>query len=583
MASLLDDPTRVLFFTGKGGVGKTSLSCAVALDLAANGHRVLLVSTDPASNLDEVLAVELGADPRPVPGAPGLMASNVDPQAAAADYRERVVGPYRGVLPPAAVASIEEQLSGACTVEIAAFDEFARLLGDPGATAAFDHVIFDTAPTGHTLRLLSLPSAWSGFIDSNTTGTSCLGPLAGLEDQRATYQATVDVLRDATVTTLVLVTRPESTSLAEADRASRELARLGIANQRLVVNGVFAPTAMNDPTAAALRQRQQGALAALPPGLNSLPRHDVPLLAGAPVGVDALRRILSPVHPAPVPTAPVRSERPGATLVSLIDGLEAVGRGVIMTLGKGGVGKTTVAATIATELARRGHRVQLSTTDPAAHLDDGFGTGYHRLEITRIDPVAETAAYTADVLANAGVGLDRAGLALLEEDLRSPCTEEIAVFRAFARTVALGAEQFVVIDTAPTGHTLLLLDAAQAYHRDVQRTRESAPHDVVRLLPSLRDQAFTKMLIVTLPEPTPVHEAADLAADLKRAGIEPWAWVINQCFTLTGSKDPVLAARAASEQPLLDEVETLTGRSALVGWLAVEPSSADGLHALLAA
>jgi arsenite-transporting ATPase len=583
MVALLDEPTRVLFFTGKGGVGKTSLSCAVALDLAARGRSVLLVSTDPASNLDEVLGVDLGPDPRPVPSAPGLMAANVDPQAAARAYRDRVVGPYRDVLPAVAVASIEEQLSGACTVEIAAFDEFARLIGDPSATAGFDHVVFDTAPTGHTLRLLSLPAAWTGFIDANTTGTSCLGPLAGLQDQQATYEATLAALRDSTVTTLVLVTRPEPTALAEADRASRELAALGVANQQLVVNGVFTPVQEGDPIATALRDRQNHALQALPAGLAGLSRHDLPLLAGPPVGIDALRGLLHPQLVQPMTALPELPDRAAATLTALIDDIEAAGHGVIMTLGKGGVGKTTVAAAIATALARRGHRVHLSTTDPAAHLDYSVGAARARLEVTRIDPVAETVAYTAEVLATAGHDLDAAGRALLEEDLRSPCTEEIAVFRAFARTVALGADQFVVIDTAPTGHTLLLLDAAQAYHRDVERALAAAPDDVRSLLPHLRDQDYTKVLIVTLPEPTPVHEAAALGEDLQRAGISPWAWVINQSFTLSGSTDPVLAARACSEQPMLDEVGALTSRSVLIPWLAVEPSGTEGLDAVLAA
>ncbi len=580
---LLTEPTRVLLFTGKGGVGKTSLSCATALDLAAEGRSVLLVSTDPASNLDEVLGTALGSEPRPVRGAVGLWAANIDPQAAARAYRERVVGPYRQALPAVAVASIEEQLSGACTVEIAAFDEFARLLGDPDATAGYDHVIFDTAPTGHTLRLLALPAAWTGFIDTNTTGTSCLGPLTGLNAQRATYQATLSALRDPAATTLVLVARPDPDALSEAGRASAELAALGVRNQQLVINGVFTPTALNDPTAVALGQRQRDALEALPAALRELPRTDLPLLSGPPVGLDGLRALLSgrPVTPRPVPVEP--NGRAEATLARLVDELGAAGRGVVMTVGKGGVGKTTIANAIATALARAGHRVHLSTTDPAARRDAAPATDLGNLEVTRIDPTAETAAYTAEVLASAGAGLDDAGRALLEEDLRSPCTEEIAVFRAFARTVALAADRFVVIDTAPSGHTLLLLDAAQAYHRDVQRNLDAAPDEVAELLPSLRDPAFTKVVVVTVPEPTPVHEAADLAADLQRAGIIPWAWVINQSFALVGSTDPVLAGRAAAEQAMLDEAVSLAARHALVAWMPDEPHGADGLESRLVA
>ena len=256
----LNQPTRTLFFTGKGGVGKTSLACASAVHLADAGKKVLLISTDPASNLDEVLGVKLGNSPTQIPTEPNLWALNIDPEASAHAYKERMVAPYRGVLPDAAVASMEEQFSGSCTLEIAAFDEFARLLGDRAETNLFDHVIFDTAPTGHTLRLLSLPSAWDGFLAVNTTGTSCLGPLAGLQAQQKLYADTVNAMSDPKVTTLVLVARPEASALREAERTSVELARLGVRNQHLVLNGVFTPTDSTDPVAVAIRQRAEKAL-----------------------------------------------------------------------------------------------------------------------------------------------------------------------------------------------------------------------------------------------------------------------------------------------------------------------------------
>jgi arsenite-transporting ATPase len=585
---LLDDPGRVLFFTGKGGVGKTSLACATAVGLADRGRRVLLVSTDPASNLDEVLGVALGSHPTAVPGAPGLDALNLDPEAAARVYREQVVAPYRGVLPDTALASIEEQLSGACTVEIAAFNEFARLLGDPDAVVGYDHLLFDTAPTGHTLRLLSLPAAWSGFIAANTTGTSCLGPLAGLVDQRGHYEATLAALQDPAVSTLVLVARPEPSALTEAARASGELAQLGIPHQRLVVNGLFTPTTGTDPVADSLFTRQQSALADLPEQLAVLPRIDLPLLAAAPLGLSALRAAFAP-RPSPArvatPTPTVEIEVPEtAAFSALVDDLAAPGRGVIMTLGKGGVGKTSIAAAIAVTLARRGHRVGLSTTDPAAHLADAvgpLGLELPGLLVTAIDPAVETAAYTRDVLADAGAGLDAQGRALLEEDLRSPCTEEIAVFRVFARTIAEGQDQFVVLDTAPTGHTLLLLDATEAYHREVQRTLDTAPDDICHLLPRLRDPDYTRALLVTLPEPTPVHEAAALAEDLERAGITPYAWVVNQSLSATRTADPLLTARAAAEIPYIAEAARNAARTVVVPWLPQPPTGPDGLTALL--
>lgn len=579
--NFLNRMTRNLFFTGKGGVGKTSLACATAVALADQGRKVLLVSTDPASNLDEVLGTGLGHQPTPVPGVPNLWAMNIDPEAAAREYRERMVEPYRGVLPEAAVASMEEQFSGSCTVEIAAFDEFARLLGDGQATAAFDHVIFDTAPTGHTLRLLSLPSAWDSFLASNTTGTSCLGPLAGLQPQQQLYRNTVLALADSATTTLVLVSRPEAAALREAQRTSQELAALGVANQHVIINGVFVATEREDPIAVAMERRSQAALNKIPTGLALLPRTMVPLAPHGLLGANALRAFIEGKL-----TAPHASRSHEAvdlpTLAGLVDALESTGRGVIMTMGKGGVGKTTIAAAIAVALAERGYPVHLTTTDPAAHVSATINGALSNLTVSRIDPQAETAAYTAEVLGTAGADLDEKGKALLKEDLRSPCTEEIAVFRAFAEAVAGGEDGYVVLDTAPTGHTILLLDAALAYHREVTRQASGMPEAVEKLLPRLRDPAFTRVLIVTLPEATPVHEAAKLQQDLARAGIEPFAWVINQSLSPLTVADPVLRARQVQETTYIREVtEQHAQRVALVPWHIEPPIGLEELCNLL--
>ena len=583
LSALLDRPTRVLFFTGKGGMGKTTLACATAVALVGRGRRVLIVSTDPASNLDEVLGTALDEQPRPVAGLAGLDAANIDPEAAAREYRERTVGPYRGLLPDTAIASMEESLSGACTVEIAAFDVFAGLLGNPEATAGYDHVIFDTAPTGHTLRLLALPAAWTGFIDTNTSGTSCLGPLAGLQDQRDLYAASVRALGDPRVTTLVLVSRPEQAALAEAERTRGELADAGMRHQVLALNGVFDAADSDDDLALALAAHQNDALAALPGGLAGLPRVEVPLLDFAPIGPDALARVLDAAASSSAGEQAAGTQLPGAPLGELIDELESAGRGVIMTMGKGGVGKTTLAAAIASELAWRGHPVRLSTTDPAAHVADAVGDAVPGLSVSRIDPAEQTRIYSQQVLAAAGADLDDAARALLEEDLRSPCTEEIAVFRAFADTVACGEDGFVVLDTAPTGHSLLLLDAAQSYHRDVARGLSEVPDAVARLLPRLRDPEHTRVLIVTLPEATPVHEAARLDDDLQRAGISAYAWIVNQSLAATGATHPTLAARARDEHAYIAEASGMTERLALVAWQAQTPAGNRGLRALVAA
>ncbi len=597
-------PTRHLFFTGKGGVGKTSLACAAAVTIADRGKRVLLVSTDPASNLDDVFGIRLSNEPTAVPGVPGLDAVNVDPEAAAKAYRDRVVGPYRGVLPADAVAHMEEQLSGSCTVEIAAFDEFTGLLTSNAIASRYDHIIFDTAPTGHTLRLLALPAAWSGFLNTNTEGTSCLGPLSGLKAQKDRYEATVAALGDGAQTTFVLVARAEPSALREADRTSHELATLGLKNQRLVVNGIFTPAKPGDAIADAMAARTQAALGAIPPGVASLPRTLIALKRRNLVGLDAIRTMLrdEPVGLDESVAGDIAGAHAAASsiapLVELIDEIEAGGHGAIMTMGKGGVGKTTIAAAIAVELANRGHDVHLTTTDPAAHIAATIGGSLPNLTVDRIDPLVETKAYRDGVLAASAKDLDAAGLALLEEDLRSPCTEEVAVFRAFSRVLNEAKRRFVVIDTAPTGHTLLLLDATGSYHREMMRQmsklRPKETHadaeghvsitGVSTPMMKLQDQAYTKIIIVTLAENTPVLEASRLQEDLRRARIEPYAWVINSSLAATTTTDPLLRARARGEDAMINTVkDRLAARTFIVPWQAEPPVGGASLHNLIGA
>ncbi|WP_407343144.1 arsenical pump-driving ATPase [Pengzhenrongella phosphoraccumulans] len=585
LSATLADPTRYLFFTGKGGVGKTSCAAATAIALADAGRRILIVSTDPASNLAEVFAMGdvTGSAPTPVPGVVGLDVVNIDPSVAAAEYRERVVGPYRNVLPAAAVASIEEELSGSCTIEVAAFNEFVTLLTDPDVAATYDHVVFDTAPTGHTLRLLSLPAAWTGFLDTNTAGVTCVGPVSALGQAQEAYSGALATLRDADLTTMILVTRPEPSALADAARAAHELGELDMTHQRLIVNGVFTPTATDDPIAAARLARETDALANLPVALTHVASVDtVPLLARAPMGIDGLRAALDPGQgstPTATPPAPAIAS---TTLRDLVDIVASAGPGIVMTMGKGGVGKTTIAAAIALALADRGLPVSLTTTDPAAHVTDVLPDPPANLTITRIDPVAETAAYTAHVLGTAGAQLDAAALDLLTEDLRSPCTEEVAVFHAFARTIADAEGRYVVIDTAPTGHTLLLLQSSASFARQAvaspQARRDSA---AAHLFGSLSDPDHTRILLVALPEATPVHEAQDLQADLARADLTPYTWVINAALTATPTTDPVLLARAAQESRWLTEIARSSPRPpAVLSWVPAVPTGAAGLRQL---
>lgn len=554
--TLLTSPTRHLFFTGKGGVGKTSVSCATAIALADRGLKVLLVSTDPASNLDEMLGLTLGSDPAPVPGVAGLFAMNIDPESAAEDYRTRVLDQMGPDATQTEKATVREQLSGACTTEIAAFDEFVGLLADDNPQ--FDHIIFDTAPTGHTLRLLSLPKAWTGFLEANERGASCLGPHSGLKMQEDRFRKALECLGDAGRTTIVLVTRAERGAIREAARTAGELGELGLSNQMLAINGLFTPSDPADTVASAFAAEQTIALAELPTSLASLPREEIALKSFDMVGLDALRALLAPGNgKAPAETRELLPVPDLPRLSALIDDIATGEKGLVMVMGKGGVGKTTIAAAVAVGLAARGHSVHLTTTDPAAHLSFVLGSdAMPGLTVDRIDPEAETARYIEKIMATKGRDLDEDAKALLREDLASPCTEEVAVFHAFSRIVGEARSTFVVIDTAPTGHTLLLLDATGAYHRQMTRhLAENAPARMVTPLMRLQDPAYTRVLLVTLPETTPVSEAGALQEDLRRAKIEPFGWVVNKSMAITGTRDTLLQARIKGESAQIERVK----------------------------
>lgn len=589
---LLAQPTRHLFFTGKGGVGKTSLSAAVALALADAGRKVLLVSTDAASNLDEMLEVELRNVPVAVPGAPGLWVLNIDPEEAARSYRARVLAQMDTRATAGERAAVLEQLSGACTTEIASFDEFSALLADareePGeepGSEAYDHIVFDTAPTGHTLRLLSLPKAWTGFLQDNDRGASCLGPHSGLKLQEARFRAALATLSDPARTTVVLVTRPERAAMAEAARASEELRSLGLQHQRLVVNGLFRASDRGDAVACSFEREGQLALDAMPASLGALPQDRVPLRAFDTVGLPALRALLADGAPTRGRRAAMAVEHAdmGPGLDALADELATAGKGLVMVMGKGGVGKTTVAAALALGLVRRGHGVHLSTTDPAAHLATTLNAQVPGLQVSCIDPEVETQRYIDKTMAARSPGLTADGRALLLEDLQSPCTQEVAVFHAFSRIVGEARTAFVVLDTAPTGHSMLLMDATGAYHRQMARTYEG--HGATRIvtpLMRLQDAGYTKIVLVTLPEATPVSQAAALQEDLRRADIEPYAWVLNRSLLAAGTRDPLLGARLAGERRQMARLEGgLAKRLFSVPWLIEPPVGVEALSRLV--
>ncbi|MFC7963044.1 arsenical pump-driving ATPase [Rhodococcoides kroppenstedtii] len=584
--TFLTDPPRFVFFTGKGGVGKTSIACASAVRLARAGKKVLLVSTDPASNVGQVFGLSIGNTITEVPAVPGLCALEIDPEEAAAAYRERIVGPVRGLLPEAEIASITEQLSGSCTTEVASFDEFTSLLTDPdGRVAGFDHVLFDTAPTGHTIRLLQLPGNWTEFLDHGKGDASCLGPLAGLDKQKAMYAGAVEALSDPGRTRLVLVARANRAALAEIARTHSELAAIGMTRQHVVVNGVLPdPADDTDPLATAVYQREQAALAGRGAAIAALPTDLVELKPVNMVGLDALSTLFDTTTT--TTTAMTTGTDPGlaavaeAPLADLVDAIEADGPGLVMCMGKGGVGKTTVAAAIAVALACRGHDVHLTTTDPAAHLTETLAGELDHLEVSRIDPHEASETYRDQVLATKGAGLDEAGRATLAEDLLSPCTEEVAVFQAFSKVIHESRRKFVVVDTAPTGHTLLLLDATGSYHREIARQMGDGGRFTTPLM-RLQDPAQTKIVLVTLAETTPVLEAAGLQDDLRRAGIEPWGWVVNNSLAAAAPTAPLLRQRAVAELEQIDTVrDELANRCAVIPLAVSEPVGITALGQL---
>lgn len=552
--------TKYLFFTGKGGVGKTSTACATAVALADEGKKVLLISTDPASNLQDVFETELDGKAKPIKGVDNLEVINLDPLEAAHNYKESVVAPFRGKLPDSVIESMEEQLSGSCTVEIAAFNEFSNFITNSKINTDYNHIIFDTAPTGHTLRMLQLPSAWTDFISESTHGASCLGQLSGLESKKEIYKKAVENLSDKSLTTLVLVTRPDKTPLNEVARASKELSEIGIKNQILVINGILEN--YDDDLSESIFNKQKLALENMPDMLTEFDTYTIALRSYNITGIESIRNLLKKDQ---INEQKVEVEGKLFNLDDVVSDLVKNNRKVIFTMGKGGVGKTTIASSVALKLSKLGKKVHLATTDPADHIkfmiDSSSG-----ISMSHIDEKEELKKYQDEILENARKTMSEDDVAYIEEDLRSPCTQEIAVFRAFAELVEKADDEIVVIDTAPTGHTLLLLDSTLSYHQEVQRTQGQIPESVKNLLPRLRGEE-TEVLIVSLAEATPFYEASRLEEDLTRASIHTNWWIVNSSLYKANPGNKMLSAKANEEVKWINKIlDHTSGKLAVIEW-----------------
>ena len=585
--------TQFIFFSGKGGVGKTSMACAHAVRYADEGKRILIVTTDPASNLADVFEQEIGHHVTPIAGVPNLSAMEIDPDTATKEYIDRAMSPLRAAFPAQMVQVMEEQMSGPCTAEVAAFDRFTDFLDAPSNNGiTFDIVIFDTAPTGHTIRLLELPAEWSQSIDAASAGSgqTCLGPAAAIQDAKHKYERALSAMRKSAQTSFVFVLHPEAISIKETRRAIDELIKLDIKNYRLIINGIIPPEGTQNPLFAARAEMQLNYLDQIEREFT-FPKQRMILLANEIRGAQELRQVgkiffdgksslganeAGNVQLQACPEQGRRDEVFASSLDLVRARVQPNGhRRTIFFAGKGGVGKTVASCITAVWLARQGHKTLLLTTDPAAHLGDVLDTpvsdevtsvsGQPNLWAVKIDPKAAAETYKIRILDDARQrGRLESAIKVMEEELNSPCTEEVAAFDKFIEYASQDEWDAVVFDTAPTGHTLRLLELPVDWSKQIDikvfaSVDATAADDVAKgrfakVIEMMSDPEQSTFAFVMYPEATPILEAWRAAKELGTVGIHPGLVVANMVIPREQTTTPFVQSRRVMQEKYLKEI-----------------------------
>ena len=581
------EDTEFVFFSGKGGVGKSTVSCATATWLADNDYNTLLVTTDPAPNLSDIFGQQIGHEVTDIDGVDNLSAIEIDPDAAAEEYRQETIEPMRELLDDEQIQAVEEQLNSPCVEEIAAFDNFVDFMDSP----EYDVVVFDTAPTGHTIRLMELPSDWNAELEKG--GSTCIGPAASMEDRKKDYERAIDTLQNSEKTSFAFVGKPEDSSVDEIERSASDLGELGIESQLLIINGYLPESVCEDPFFEGKREDEQAVIERVKSEFDADTMATYPLQPGEIAGLDLLADVGGVLYDGNEATVDVGSatnvEKEESvefdsltdpdTVAEQLEPVDGETRYLFFT-GKGGVGKSTIAATSATKLAEAGYETLVVTTDPAAHLEDIFGepigheptsVSQENLDAARIDQEKALEEYREQVLDHVTEMYENkedtqidveAAIANVEEELESPCAEEMAALEKFVGYFDEDGYDIVVFDTAPTGHTLRLLELPSDWKGFMDLgslTKGAAPakgDQYDNVIETMQNPDKSSFAFVMYPEYTPMMEAHRAAEDLKdQVGIETAFVVANYLLPEEYGDNAFFANRRAQQQQYLEEIK----------------------------